>query len=162
MNAKIQLTTVPVEAGSQDIQFEARADLNQQSATTQKLAVEHLVDVFFDIDDVVDPIEIGSNTSYRIRVINQGTQAASNVRLQVNFPPGITPTSVEGNLPNQIQGQRIQFSPIGSLNPGQQLQLVVHGQGKSAGDHRVAVNLQADGRQTPVSKEETTRVYSDR
>jgi hypothetical protein len=38
----------------------------------------------------------------------------------------------------------------------------VRGQGKAAGDHRVSVNLQTDGRQTEVTKEETTRVYADR
>ena len=161
-NASVELATVPMEVGNQDIRFEARADLNQQSATVQKLAVEHLVDVFFDIDDVVDPIEIGSETSYRIRVVNQGTKAATNVQLQVDFPNGIIPTTVEGNLPNQIQGQRVAFAPISSLGPGDQLQILVRAKGQTAGDHRVTVNLQADGRQTPVSKEETTRVYADR
>ena len=48
------------------------------------------------------------------------------------------------------------------MNPGDEIKLVVHGQGVAAGDHRVAVTLQADGRQTNVSKEETTRVYNDR
>ena len=161
VDAAVELVCVPVDTGNQDIKFEAAADLNQRSATEQKLSVEHLVDVFFDIDDVVDPIEIGTDTSYRIRVVNQGTKPATNVQLQIDFPNGLTPTAVEGNLQNQIQGQRIAFAPIASLNSGEQLQLVVRARGQAAGDHRVVVNMQADGRQTPVSKEETTRVYAD-
>ena len=161
-NAGVELTTMPVEVGNQDIKFEAVADLNQKAQAIQNLAVEHLVDVFFDIDDVVDPIEIGSKTSYRIRIVNQGTKAATNVQLQIDFPNGLIPTSVDGNLQNQIQGQRILFTPISSMSPGDQIQFLVHGQGQAAGDHRVVVNMRADGRQTPVSKEETTRVYSDR
>ena len=125
------------------------------------LFVEHLIDVFFDIDDVVDPVEIGNSTSYRIRIQNQGTKTATNVRLQVDFPNGIQPTSVDGNLPNEIRGQSILFAPITSMNPGDELKLVVHGKGIGPGDHRVAVRLQTDGRSTPVLKEETTRVYND-
>ncbi len=162
VNAAVELVTMPVDVGSQNIKFEAVADLNQKSAIEQELNVEHLIDVFFDIDDVVDPIEIGADTSYQIRIVNQGTQAATNVQLQIEFPNGLVPTAVEGNLQNQIQGQRIQFAPISSMKPGDQLQLLVRAKGQAAGDHRVVVVMQADGRQTPVSKEESTRVYADR
>ncbi len=162
VNAAVELVTMPVDVGSQNIKFEAVADLNQKSAIEQELNVEHLIDVFFDIDDVVDPIEIGADTSYQIRIVNQGTQAATNVQLQIEFPNGLVPTAVEGNLQNQIQGQRIQFAPISSMKPGDQLQLLVRAKGQTAGDHRVIVVMQADGRQTPVSKEESTRVYADR
>ena len=124
--------------------------------------VEHLIDVFFDIDDVVDPIEIGAGTSYKIRVINQGTQTASNVELQVDFPTGLQPTDVDGNLRNQIQGQRVIFEPISTMRPGDELSVTVRAVGKTQGDHRVVVNMRTDGRDTPVSKQETTRVYADR
>lgn len=158
----VEVTTTPIEAGDQNIKFEAAADLNQVSETLQKLNVEHLVDVFFDIDDVVDPIEIGGDTRYRIRVVNQGTQAASNVQIQVDFPAGLQPTAVEGDLRNQIRGQQVVFEPITSLRMGEELNVTVSAKGRTDGDHRVVVNMQADGRSTPVSKQETTRVYPDR
>lgn len=158
----VELNTLPIESGEQKINFEATADLEQKSQTAQSLLVEHLIDVFFDIDDVVDPIEIGSSTNYRIRVINQGTKTATNVRIQVDFPNGIQPVSVDGNLPNEIRGQQIIFNPITSLNPNDEIKLLVQGNGVASGDHRVVVRLQTDGRATPVSKEETTRVYDDR
>ena len=158
----VELKTVPVDAGEQRINFEAFADLKQKVEFSQTLLVEHLVDVFFEIDDVVDPIEIGSSTSYRIRIQNQGTMTATNIRFQVDFPNGIQPTSVDGNLPNQINGRSILFEPISSMNPGDELKIIVNGRGISPGDHTVSVRLQTDGRSTPVSKEETTRVYNDR
>ncbi len=157
----VELITVPVDVGNQDISFEAVADLNQKSVANQKLTVEHLVEYYFEIDDLVDPIEIGSETSYRIRLVNQGTKSATNVQLQIDFPNGLTPMAVDGNLQSQIQGQRIAFAPLASLNSGEQVQIIVRAKGQSAGDHRVVVNVQADGRLTPVSKEETTRVYAD-
>ena len=59
VDAVVELKTVPVDVGNQPIKFESFADLNVRSTAEQPLKVEHLVDVFFDIDDVVDPIEIG-------------------------------------------------------------------------------------------------------
>ena len=162
IKAAVSLETTPVDVGKQDIKFEAIADLNQKSNSTQPLAVEHLVDVFFDIDDVVDPIEIGSDTSYRIRVVNQGTKIATNVKLAVDFPNGLQPTGVEGNLRNDIRGQQVLFAPISTLSPGDEISVVVRGKGTGAGDHRVSVHLETDGRQAEVTKEETTRVYADR
>ena len=158
----VEVVTTPIEAGDQSIKFEASADLNQTSETVQKLNVLHLVDVFFDIDDVVDPIEIGGETRYRIRLVNQGTQAASNVQLYIDFPQGLQPTAVDGDLRNRIDGQQIVFEPITSLRQGEELNVTVQAVGKADGDHRVVVNMQAGGRTTPVSKQETTRVYRDR
>ena len=162
VDASVEVMTEPIAIGKQPIKFEANADLNISDATDHSLVVEHLVDVFIDIDDVLDPIEIGSETSYRVQVVNQGTKVATNVKLQVDFPNGLKPTKVDGPLPNQIRGQQVVFSPIESLKPGARLSFVVSGQGMAAGDHRVVLKMDTDGRSTTVSKEESTRVYSDR
>ena len=118
--------------------------------------------IFFDIDDVVDPIEIGNETSYKLRIVNQGTKTATNVQLQVDFPQGIQPTGVDGNVTANIRGQQIAFVPITSMNPGDTIEITIRGKGITAGDHRIAANLIADGREVNVSKQESTRVYSDR
>ncbi len=161
IEAKVELKTMPVDVGNQPITFESSADLNIKSALEHDLSVEHLVDVFFEIDDVIDPIEIGGDTRYRVRVVNQGTKAATNIRLQVDFPAGITPTSVNGSLRHAIRGQQIVFEPINNMNPDDELSFMINGRGQSAGDHRVVVSMQTDGRTSPVSKQESTRVYSD-
>lgn len=158
----VELTTLPVEVGQQDIKFEANADLRLTAETTQEMAVEHLVDVFFEIDDLVDPIEVGTDTTYRMKILNQGTKVASNVQLKVEFPRGLEPTAVDGDLRNQIQGQLVKFEPISSLPPGQQIQVAVRARGSAPGDLRVVASIRSDGREVAVSKEETTRVYSDR
>ena len=161
VEAKVELKTMPVDVGNQPITFESSADLDIKSALEHDLSVEHLVDVFFEIDDVIDPIEIGGDTKYRVRVVNQGTKAATNIRLQVDFPAGLTPTSVNGSLRHAIRGQQIIFEPINSMKPDDELSFMINGRGQSVGDHRVVVSMQTDGRTSPVSKQESTRVYSD-
>ena len=161
IEAKVELKTMPVDVGNQPIQFESTADLNIKSALEHDLSVEHLVDVFFEIDDIIDPIEIGGNTNYRVRVVNQGTKAATNIRLQIDFPAGLAPTSVNGSLRHTIRGQQIIFEPINSMKPNDELSFMINGRGQLVGDHRVVVSMQTDGRTSPVSKQESTRVYSD-
>ena len=162
LTANVELTTDPIEPGNQDLKFEANSDLDQSAKAICKLNVEHLVDIFFDIDDLVDTIEIGSDTTYKLRIVNQGTKTATNILLQVDFPSGIQPTAVEGKISNEIRGQQIVFQPITSLNPGDEIEIMIRGRGITAGDHRVAVNLSVDGREVKVAKQESTRVYSDR
>lgn len=158
----VELVTTPVNVGNNPIKVEATADLGLRDETEQPLSIEHLVDVFFDIDDVVDPIEVGSETQYRVKIVNQGTETATNVQIQIDFPAGLRPTRVDGPLTNSIAGQQISFQPIASLKPGDKVELLVTGQGQSEGDHRVTLKLQSAERSSTVSKEESTRVYRDR
>lgn len=161
-SASVRLDIQPGETGAQDIEFIATSDLRQKESLLHKLAVEHLVDVHFEIDDVDDHIEVGSQTDYRIRIINQGTKPASNVRLVVNFEQGIKPTRVNGGLSAEIRGTQVVFPSIANLNPSEEVVVSITGQGLAPGDHRISANLQADGREIDLTKEESTRVYSDR
>ncbi len=161
-SASVQLDTLPIETGPQDIEFQAVADLQQKEALTHALAVEHLVDVYFEIDDLDDHIEIGSETRYQVKIVNQGTKPAANIRLMVEFANGVRPTNSSGAAAGEIQGQRIVFTPIASLNPGEEVQVQIVGLGTQPGEHRVSANLQTDGREINITKEESTRVYADR
>lgn len=161
-SASVQLDTLPIETGPQDIEFQAVADLQQKETLTHSLAVEHLVDVYFEIDDLDDHIEIGSETRYQVRIVNQGTKPAANIRLMVEFANGVRPTNSSGASAGEIQGQRIVFAPIASLNPGEEVQVQIVGMGTQPGEHRVSANLQTDGREINITKEESTRVYADR
>ncbi len=159
---KVSLTTMPIATGQQEIQVEATADLDQRQSVSQSMLVQQLAEIFFDIDDSADPIETGSSTSYKVRVINQGEKTATGVRVQVEFPQAIQPVSVEGNPRNQIRGQIVSLEPIAALQPGQEISFIVKAKGLSEGDHRIVVSVRSDDREVPVSKEESTHVYADR
>ncbi len=159
---KVELVTLPIQPGNQTIDFRVTADLNQQAATQVATDVEAVVEVACEIDDVEDPIEIGSQTIYNVRVVNEGNHPASQVRLVIDFPPGITPLQVGGGLRSQVQGQRVVFEPISRLDASQETVVSITARGDSSGDHRVVASLATAGRESPISKEESTRVYSDR
>ena len=158
----VSLTTMPVATGQQNIDVKVTADLNQEQTSRQTLSVEQLVELFFDIDDTADPIETGSGTSYKIRVVNQGQKTATGVQVQVDFPPAIQPITVEGGIRHQIRNQTVVLEPIASVQPGQEISFIVKANGLREGDHRTVVSVRSDDRTVAVSKEESTHVYSDR
>jgi uncharacterized membrane protein len=161
-SASVTVTTTPVETGPQDIDFIAAADLQLKENLRQPMLVEHLVDLFFEIDDLEDHIEIGSETKYRIRLVNQGTKPAVNVQLSLACDPGIRPISCDGDIPGEVRGQEVMFAPVTSLNPGEELIVIVTAAGAATGEHRIAAILRSDDSEFNISKEESTRVYSDR
>ncbi len=158
----VELTTIPVATGSLEIQVQAIADLNQQQQITRSLVVEQLSELFFDIDDSADAIEVGTGTTFRVRVVNQGQIPATNVNVQVDFAEGIRPESVEGNIRNQIREQAVVLEPISNLAPGQEVSFVIRANAVAAGEHRTVVSVKSDDRDIAISKEESTHVYSDR
>lgn len=163
---QVSLTTMPMAPGNQPIEFHALADLNQPQVTTKALVVEQMSELFFDIDDLQDPIEIGTNTIYVIRVENQGSQVANNVAVVVDIPEGIEPLNVESPVEYQLQrdGQnsRLVLTPIATMNPRAQLVIRLEARGMREGDHRIEVRMTSAQRPTPVSKQESTQVYGDR
>jgi uncharacterized repeat protein (TIGR01451 family) len=159
---KVELVAMPIEPGQQSIDFRVNADLEQQASLQQTTLVESIVEVTCEIDDVEDPIELQRETTYNVRIVNQGRQPAEQVRLVVDFPPGLQPIRCGGGILSQIAGQRVTFEPIARLDATQEMVATITARGTQAGDHRVVVSLAAAGRETPVSKDETTHVYSDR
>ncbi|MDG1808932.1 MAG: hypothetical protein P8I27_13640 [Pirellulaceae bacterium] len=161
-SGSVEITTLPVATGQMDIGITAAADLNLRQQTTQPLDVQQLTELYFDIEDTADAIEVGTNTNFRVRIINQGNIPAKNVQAKVDFSPAIKPLKVQGGIGNQIQNQTVTLNTIPSLQPGQEISFVVTASALQVGDHRTVVSVKSQDRETPVSKEESTHVYSDR
>lgn len=110
------------------------------------------------IVDTDDPICIGEPTSYCISVVNQGSEADSNVVVTVRFPNEITPTGATGDSNGTVSGQVVTFAPYNSLAPRQTLKYRVDARAKSSGDGRVVVEVSSDSIKTPITQQESTIV----
>jgi hypothetical protein len=78
------------------------------------------------------------------------------------MPPGMA--AVHGEGPTRAGGDasQVEFEPLARLNPQEEVVYKVQVQGKQPGDHIVRVQLSSDEWPTPVTREESTRVYQDR
>jgi uncharacterized repeat protein (TIGR01451 family) len=158
----VKLTTLPVEPGEQRLRVEGRGALGLSAVNEQLVQVEQAAELLHTVKDVDEVIEVGSETSYEIRVTNTGTKAATNVRIAALMPAGMA--AVNGEGPTRAGGDATQiiFEPLARLNPQEEVLYKVQVQGKQPGDHIVRVQLSSDEWPTPVTREESTRVYQDR
>ena len=120
-----------------------------------------LAELFFEVDDRDDPIEVNGETEYRDRVVNQGSKNATNVNLTVEMPAGIQAVKSDGPTTGTIAGRTVKFKSIGQLPPRGEAIFKIRAKGITDGDHLVKVMLSSDERREVVAKQESTKVYSE-
>lgn len=156
----VQLTTVPVEPGQQLLRLRSTADKGLSVEKEMPVIVEGIASPSFQVTDTSDPVEVGGETTYQIRVFNQGSKAASNVQLSVVLPPELRVVAAEPSARQSADPGRIIFDPLQRLAPKAETTYRIRAQAIKPGNHRVRAQLSADEME-PVTKEESTRVYSD-
>lgn len=157
----VELVALPVEAGPQTLRLRGFAEKGLLVEKEQPVYVEGIAAIMFEIVDAEDPIEINGETTYEIRVVNQGSKAARNVQLSVLLPAEMRAVAAEGPTRETIDRTRVLFEPLSTLAPKANTTYRVRVQGLRPGDLRVRAQLLTDEIRVPVTKEESTRVYSD-
>lgn len=159
---EVHVSVLPIEPGNHKLKADGRADLGLQHVCEHEVVVEGLAELAFAVTDAADPIEVGSDTTYEVRVHNRGSKSDSDVRVIAELPPGMTPTAGDGPATATVQGRQVIFSPLTRLAPNEEAIYKIHAKGEATGDHVIRVQLQSAELRVPVTKEEMTRVYSDR
>lgn len=157
----VEIFAKPRSMGDQKIRVEAKADLNLADSTEHIVQVDGVAALLFTVKDLADPIEVGGQTSYEIRVVNQGSKTATNLRLGAIIPVGMEAVRGEGPVRGNVDGQNIVFDPLPRLLPQGETVYRVHVKGKTPGDMRINIQVISDELAQPVSKEESTHVYAD-
>ncbi|MGF1484273.1 MAG: CARDB domain-containing protein [Opitutales bacterium] len=116
--------------------------------------------VRIEIDDTRDPVQVGGQTTYVVRVSNQGNFQPVNADLEVTFTQNIQPISFvgEGSQGGQINGQVVTFPQV-PLEPGQDLRLEITARGVTPGQGDAVLELRADFLSRPYVSEEPTNVF---
>ena len=161
-SGEVQVTVLPIEMGEHKLVVEATGDLSLMANDEEAIVVDGSAELQFSVADVADPIEVGSDTTYEVRITNKGSKTDGNVLLVAQLPPGLQPIGCEGPTAERIQGQTIAFEPLPRLAPGSEVVYRIRARGIGAGDQRILVKITSNEMKTPLSKEESTRVYSDR
>lgn len=157
----VKLTAVPMEIGDQKLRIEGRADLGLNTAFEQVVSVDAAAELIHTIADLSDPIEVGSDTTYEVRVTNVGTKTATNIRIAALLPAELKALSGEGPTRAANDGSRVIFEPLARLNPQEEVIYRIQANAQKAGDFIVRVQLSSSEWPNPVTREESTRVYAD-
>jgi uncharacterized repeat protein (TIGR01451 family) len=158
----VEMVLMPVDLGPQKIVAAARSSDGPSDQTSHTVEVEGLAALFFEVTDSEDPIEVGGMTEYIVRIGNQGTKAASGVRLTATLLGDLEPVDAKGPAAHRIENLAVVFEPLAKLAPSEEAVFRVRVRGRREGDQRMQVQLVSDDHPAPITKEEITRVYADR
>ncbi len=115
------------------------------------------------LSDVRDPVTVGRQTAYEIRVVNEGPQAAEAVVVSLELPQELEPLMVGTVGPGryEIRGNTVRFDPVATLAAGQSLTYRVEVRARRAGTARVRARLESRTLSQPVTAEESTAVLAE-
>lgn len=115
--------------------------------------------LLLEVIDTEDPLLSGEQTSYIIRVTNQGSAADKDIVITAAFPAEISPLSASGATKGTINGSKVSFAPVAALQPKQSVEFSIQAKAQSIGDARLKVQLKSELLKTPVTEEESTQVF---
>lgn len=115
----------------------------------------------FEVADLDDPVEVGKEAVYEIKVTNQGTGPCTNVAVVAELGDGTVAGATAGPTAGRVTGATVSFDPLAQLPVKGDVTYKVRVKGTAAGDTRIRVRLSCDQIKTAVSKEEGTRFYKE-
>lgn len=124
-----------------------------------KVSIEGIAAILLECVDEADPIEIGSNETYSIKVTNQGSAMDTNIVIEATLPAEQDYVSSDGPTKAAISGKVVKFAPLASLAPKASVVYKVVAKGVKTGDVRFKVSLTSDVTRTPVEETESTHIY---
>ena len=157
----LSLKLKPVELG--DFSHVARAISEHGAVAEANTAtrIEGTASLVLEVLDLDDPVEIGRETAYEVRVRNEGSKQAQNVGLSFELPNGVKLINVKGPTKYIAESGLVVFKALPALEPGKTAIFQIHIQGADEGNHRVRARLTSDSIQEPLTVEELTRFYAD-
>ena len=116
-----------------------------------------------ELVDLDDPVEVGADTAYEIRVSNTGSKTETNLQLTCVLPEKMEFRGAKGagDCRFKVEGREVRFEPLNRLAPRADAIYRVNVRGVAPGDVRFRALIRADGLNEPVLREESTKVYGD-
>ena len=145
-------------AGNVKVDAGARGNNQLVAATEATTRVETVADLVLSVVDPKGPLPTGEPITYTITIKNRGSRAARNVDLAMLFSKGIEPTSAEG-LEYRTEPGQVQFSSIGSIEPGQEISVKVVAKPLAAGTHQFRAQLKCTEADSDEVAQGTTKFY---
>jgi uncharacterized repeat protein (TIGR01451 family) len=158
-NREVSLDLVATAAGDHKLVGMVTSARGVKTEAEIRTRVEGLSKLEVDVTDSEDPVEVGAETTYKIRVLNSGTKMESNIQVICRLPEQME--FVKGNMRFHVEGRTIVFDPLPNLAPNGEVIYSVTAKGMQPGNLRFNVQVRADSLSEPILREEVTRVYSD-
>lgn len=137
-----------------------------EARTESVLIAEGVSAIRFDVTGLENPVMVGREATYEIKVSNRGTGPCQNVQLVAVLADGTEFMGATAGATNQAatvraQGQQVAFEVIPALGVRAEQVFRVRVKANAAGALSFRVQLSSDQLRTPLVKEESTTFYME-
>jgi len=115
--------------------------------------------ILLEVIDLEDPVELGKEVTYEIKVTNQGTVTGTNVRLVCAIPKSEQFVSAAGSTPARFADGVVTMQAATSLPAKEALTWRVVVKALEVDDARFKVELRSDQFERPILEDESTQLY---
>jgi uncharacterized repeat protein (TIGR01451 family) len=158
---EVRLELLPIALGDQKQQAIAQAARGLKAQTEVKTRVEGLSAILAEVVDTDDPIEVGAETIYEVRISNTGSKAETDLKLVCTIPDKMEFKNAQGPAHFHADGKQVIFDPLPKLAPRADALFRVAVKGVAPGDVRFKVEVTSANLVEPIIRMESTRIYSD-
>ncbi|MBL9168097.1 MAG: hypothetical protein JNN07_10180 [Verrucomicrobiales bacterium] len=130
-----------------------------QVATQCDAKVSGLAAILLEVADIEDPISVGSQEIYEIKVTNQGSAPGTEVSIVCELEDTQSFISATGTTPVRAEGATLTMQTLPRLEPKAAASWRVTVNAAKAGDVRFHVRLTSDQLTQPVRETEATRQF---
>lgn len=155
---EIELVVQPIRIGDHTVTFTGEGQNNLKAEDAKTVTIDGLPAISFEVVGDSNLVEVGKEITYEVRVANKGTKPAENVRVRANLSSGMSFVKAEGPRYQEREGV-VQFEPLLQLEAKGEKVYRVKARCLADGEHRISVQVISDDLQTPITKEESTRVF---
>src|SRR5262249_42597681 len=159
---EVKLEVVAVNPGEFQHKVMAQAARGLKEETDVLTRVEGLSAILLEVVDTEDPIEVGAETSYEIRITNTGSKTETDIKLVCTLPEKMQLKSAQGPTHYHEEGKNLVFDMLPKLAPRADAIYRVTVKATAAGDMRFKTQITSANLVEPVHEEEATRVYADK
>lgn len=157
----VQLEAMAINIGEHRFVATARASRGLEVSGECITAVEGLSAIMIEVVDIEDPIEVGVDTGYEIRVTNTGSKTETDVKLVCTIPSQMQFKTAQAPTQYQQIGSEIVFEPLPQLAPRADAIYRLVCTATTKGDARFKAQLTSTNLVEPVISQEPTRIYAD-
>lgn len=159
--AEVSCELMAADLGAFTQSVNVTSDAGVQVAARMETEIDGASALTMEIVELDDPVEVGTETAYEIRVKNDGSKAAANVALACELPPAVELITAKGATEGAVEGRLLVFKALGELNAGTQAIYRIHVKASAEGNHKLRARLTSNSIQEPLIREEQTKFYSD-
>lgn len=159
--SEIEVTLLAKQIGDQKHLVRATSEHGSLSDADFTTRIEGTSSLSLEVVDLDDPVELGTEAIYEVRVKNEGTASARDVGLACELTKGVNFVSAEGPAAYIEENGIVTFRTIPDLGPGKTATYRVRVASTTIGNTRFRARATSESVAEPLTADELTKFYGE-